>query len=398
MLRGLAGHKEVELAVAWASRVCKTRLGFTADGVQYYVFPEPGRFVRGEGILRKATEQLDYVLGPVRNRQAVAEAVAVVEDYDPGLVHAFGTESSYGLIAPLIRPPLVVWIQGILDVYQHHYFGSMRCLERLRYPMLLWDYHRMAARAEREREIFRGCWHFLGRTRWDAAHQARLQPQGRYYPVQECMRPEFYEAAPWRLDSACGLTIYTTTSGVLLKGTDVLLRAVALLREHYPSIRLRVAGVPERANPVARRLFRLVKELGVCEQVEFLGQLDAAQIVLELQRARVFVLPSFIENSPNSLAEAQLVGTPVVASFVGGVPDMVEDGQTGLVFQAGDSATLARQVARILGNDDLAARLASRSRKVAHERHSPARIADVLLAAYNDILSSARVPNHEPRR
>jgi glycosyltransferase involved in cell wall biosynthesis len=398
LLRELARHKHLEMAVAWASPDCKARRSFTADGVQYYVYPEPGRFVRGGGVLRKATEQLDYLLGPVRNRRAVAEAVAVVDDYGPDLVHAFGTEFSYGLIAPLIRPPLVVWIQGLLDVYRHHYFGTMRCLERLRYPRLLWDHHRMAAKAEREREVFRRCRYFAGRTGWDAAHQARLQPQGHYYPVQECLRPEFYAAAPWRREQTQGLTVYTTTSGTLWKATDVLVRAVDLLRARYPDIRLKVAGVLESRNPVARRLFRLVEEVGLCGRVEFLGQLDSAKIVLELRQARVFVLPSFIENISNSLVEAQLVGTPVVAAFAGGMTDTVTDGETGLFFQAGESTSLAWQISRVLAGDDLAGRLSSRERDVAHTRHSPVRIVDALLETYNDILNSARLPNHEPHR
>jgi glycosyltransferase involved in cell wall biosynthesis len=392
LLRELAGDKRLEMAVAWASRDCNAHRKFMADGVQCYVFPEPGRFVRGGGFLRRATDELDYVVGPIRNRRTVAEAAAVVEDYGPDLVHVFGSEHCYGLLATLIRPPLVVWIQGILDVYQRHYFGSMCCLERLRHPRLLWDHHRMAAKAEREREIFNRCRYFTGRTGWDAAHCARLQPQGRYYPVQECLRPEFYASPPWRREKARGLIVYTTTSGSLLKGTDVLVRAIALLRIPHADIRLRVAGALERRNPVARRLFRLVQELGLSEQVEFLGQLDSAQIVLELKQARVFVLPSFIENISNSLVEAQLVGTPVVAAFAGGMAEMVADGETGLLFQAGDSSTLARQIARVLAADDLATRLSTRAREVAHPRHSPSRIVQDLLKAYADILNSARIP------
>jgi len=389
LLRELAGHKELEVAVAWPHRDFMTRRKFTKDGVHYYLVPDPGWLIRGQGMMRKITNRLEPFLGQHRDWRAVAELVAVVEDYVPDLIHVFGAEHCYGLVAPRVKMPTVIWIQGTLDVYQHHYFGSMGCVERLLNPSLCFNYFRMEAEAMREREIYKACRHFIGRTQWDAAHQARLQPQGQYYPVQDCMRPEFYVAAPWRQDSARRLTIYTTTSGTLLKGTDVLVRAVALLRTRYPDIRLRVAGVLQRKNPVARRLFRLVENLGLSEQIEFLGQLDASQIVQELEQARVFVLPSFIENNPNSLAEAQLVGTPVVAAFVGGVPDMVKDGETGLLFQAGDSATLAWQIKRILQDGALASRLSSREREVAHAWHSPSRIVTALFRAYNDILNSA---------
>jgi glycosyltransferase involved in cell wall biosynthesis len=352
------------------------------------VIPEPGRFARSGGAWLRLGDELSLLVGLDNDRQAVAEAVAAVEEYQPHLVHVFGAEHRYGLVAPLIQPPVVVWIQGTLDVYRHYFFGSMGLRERLRHPRVLWNYYRMVVGAARERKIYRACRYFIGRTGWDAAHQARLQPQGHYYAIQECMRPEFYEAVPWRREAALGSTLYTTTSGSLLKGTDVLVRAVALLRARYPDIRLRVAGVLERRNPVARRLFRLVRTLGLSGHIDFLGQLDSAHIVEELKQARMSVLSSFIENSPNSLAEAQLVGTPVVAAFAGGVQEMVTDGHTGFLYQAGDSSTLARQIARVLEDDDLAVRLASEARRVAQERHSRIRIVDDLIKAYADILKS----------
>jgi glycosyltransferase involved in cell wall biosynthesis len=68
----------------------------------------------------------------------------------------------------------------------------------------------------------------------------------------------------------------------------------------------------------------------------------------------------------------------------------VAEGETGLLFQAGDSATLARQIARILADDDLAVRLSNRAREVAHLRYSPSQIVEDQLKAYDDILNSAK--------
>ena len=389
LLRALSGNAELELAVAWAHRDFVTRKMFTKDGVHYYLVPDPGWLFRGDGLLRKASNRLEPFLGQLRDRRALKELLATVEDYRPNLIHVFGSELPYGLVAPLSSSsPTVVWIQGILDVCRTHFFGGISNIDRWRHPTLMLDYCRMKAEATRERRIYRDCKYFIGRTEWDAAHQSRLQPRGIYYKVDECIRPEFLEARPWQLASACELTVYTTTSAALLKGTDVLIRAIALLRNRFPNIRLRVGGLPRLGNAITKRLFRLVRDLRVSSQVEFLGELDAAQIVLELTKARVFVLPSFIENSPNSLAEAQLVGTPVVASCVGGVPDMVTDRETGLLFQAGDSAVLASRIAQLLTDDSLAVHLSTQGRQVAQVRHSPVRICHDLMATYRDIVGS----------
>ena len=67
----------------------------------------------------------------------------------------------------------------------------------------------------------------------------------------------------------------------------------------------------------------------------------------ELTRSHAFVISSYIENSPNSLAEAMLVGMPCVASFVGGIPSMVDDGRTGLLYPVDDVALLAAQIRQV---------------------------------------------------
>lgn len=96
----------------------------------------------------------------------------------------------------------------------------------------------------------------------------------------------------------------------------------------------------------------------------------------ELQSAHVCVLPSLIENSPNSLAESMLVGTPAISSFVGGTPSMVRDEESLLFFPAGDEAVLAEQIRRIFLDDALACKLSEESKRVAIIRHSVSRVVD----------------------
>ncbi len=102
-----------------------------------------------------------------------------------------------------------------------------------------------------------------------------------------------------------------------------------------------------------------------------------------------FVLPSRIENSANSLCEAQLMGVPVVTGYMGGTASLVEEGRTGLFVPNGDSALLAYALQRIFEDDDLAERLSSESRQVALKRHDAARVRGELIAAYQAILSGA---------
>lgn len=107
----------------------------------------------------------------------------------------------------------------------------------------------------------------------------------------------------------------------------------------------------------------------------------------ELYKAHVFVISSLLENSPNSLCEAQLVGLPCVASYAGGIPSLIEEGQTGLFFPAGDSAVLAERIRQVFMNDHLANTLGSQSRQTALIRHDPESVTRMVVETYETVTS-----------
>ena len=96
----------------------------------------------------------------------------------------------------------------------------------------------------------------------------------------------------------------------------------------------------------ARTWLTLARELGVLEKIEFLGHRDDVSAVLS--QADIFVLPSRSEAFPNAIMEAMAAGLPVVASNVGGIPELVEDGRTGHLVQPGDAAALASSLIGLL--------------------------------------------------
>ena len=134
---------------------------------------------------------------------------------------------------------------------------------------------------------------------------------------------------------------------------------------------------------------KYTKFKGVCNHHD-LGPLGAAEMAEQYRQANVFVCPSSIENSPNSLGEAQLIGCPVVASNVGGVADMVADGLTGLLYRFEETEMLAEAVCRMFGNDALAASLSAGGIRAASERHDGDRNAREMLEIYKSIAESER--------
>jgi glycosyltransferase involved in cell wall biosynthesis len=164
------------------------------------------------------------------------------------------------------------------------------------------------------------------------------------------------------------------------KGAYDLLEAVALLREWQPAVRVELAGDGD-ADAIARR----ARELGISERVLIRGWCSTEERSRLLARAALFVLPSHVEGLPMSLLEAMAAGCPVVATRVGGIPDVVADGANGLLVGHGDPVALAAAIVKVLADPALAERLGRAARQAIARRHSPAAAVERLGNIYSEL-------------
>jgi glycosyltransferase involved in cell wall biosynthesis len=180
--------------------------------------------------------------------------------------------------------------------------------------------------------------------------------------------------APAAAASSGGELVGTLSVLHPVKGLDVFLRAAARLAEGRPELRFGLYGAgPERAA-----LERLAASLGLDGRLEAPGHVPAAEA---LSRLRVFVLSSYMENAPMALLEAMAAGVPVVATTVGGVPE-IATAETAQLVPPGDEAALAGAVARLLDDPVLAREQAAAARRLVEERFGAAANADATLALY----------------
>jgi len=370
----------ISVVTAWPG---VSDLYHSEDGVEYFVVGQPNRFSH------------------LRDRRIDLEKCArIVNEWKPDLVHVHGLERFYGLLAArrLINVPTVISIQGMLTSCAHHYFGDLSCWDILRSHTLsdvirrrglLIEYSLFKGGARREKEIMMGNKFFMGRTLWDRAHLAGLDEEIRYYHVGELLRDD-YRGVCWKLSDCRNNTIIFTNAGSPLRGTETLLAAVRILRKDFPEVRLLIAGRIYKNTGYGRHLMQLITRSGMDSCVEFMGYLDSAAMSRALAEAHVFCIPSYVENSPNSLCEAQMVGIPCVASYTGGIPSLIKERETGLLFPRGDSAVLAQTLRETFLDDELANTLSINARTVASERHDPDTVVGQLLYAYNDILQNTR--------
>jgi L-malate glycosyltransferase len=159
------------------------------------------------------------------------------------------------------------------------------------------------------------------------------------------------------------------------KGHDVLLEAVPLVLRKFPDARFALAGGGPELEPLKAR----AEAAALSHAVTFLGHQEDINACLTAND--IFVLPTRSEAFPNSVLEAMASAMPIVASHVGGIPELVENGHTGMLVPPGDPHSLADRICRLMTNPPFAARLGETARASAHARYS----FDRMVAGFEDV-------------
>ena len=169
-----------------------------------------------------------------------------------------------------------------------------------------------------------------------------------------------------------------------IKDHATLLRAVASVVPAYPALHLVLVG----DGPTRGASEELARELGIVDRVHFAGlrpHLPNLHHAFDLS-----ALTSASEGFPNTVVEAMAAGRPVVATRVGGIPDAVEEGETGLLVPPGDAAALSAALAALLGDPSRRARMGERARAVAESRYSARVAIGALERLYDELTAGVR--------
>jgi glycosyltransferase involved in cell wall biosynthesis len=377
LLDALKSEAHIRLAVATAYPGLPDA-HFTEDGIEYFVIGQPRR------LSHLSFRQRDF------NR-----CKGIVQKWQPSIIHIHGTERFYGLLVKEkdFNIPIIISIQGLLHQLYAYYFGNLSFVNILRGQTLraflrgrgwLFDYLRFRHGAKREKTIISSARNFIGRTDWDRSHVKAINKEGRYFHVDELLRSEFYEKE-WSIDKISRHSIIFTNARSPLRNVETILQAVALLKKDFPSVKLNLAGFIDLSRNYGRLISEQISKFGLDEYVELLGLLNAEEMVEAIASSHIFCIASLMENSPNSLCEAQLIGMPCVASYAGGIPSLVDEGKTGLFFPPGDAAVLAHRIREIFESDKLAINLGTFARKRALQRHNSDAVVQQLCKAYEAV-------------
>lgn len=337
-LRRISPSLQMGVATIWSGGELRR---LEIDGVSYWLLPI------GKKSQEKYNQNLETFWKDIKT------------EFQPDVVHIHGTELPHGLayVRACGNEGVVASIQGILSGCARYYRAGLTLNESRKY-LSFRDFIKKESIAQRQRsfekrsrletELFRSLDHVIGRTEWDHAHLMSLNPEAQYHYCSETLRGEFY-GKKWSYENCEPHTIFASQAAYPLKGLHILLRAMPTILSRFPDTKIYVAGYDivnlpwYRITSYGRYLRSLIRELGLEGRVEFTGPLNAAGMCSRYLKSNLFVSPSAIENSPNSLGEAMVLGMPYLSSYVGGVPDMLRD-KPDAMYQFEDHEVLAKKV------------------------------------------------------
>lgn len=384
----LEGDEDVDLAIAFIS---SSNLQYkTIDNFSYYPIQKTP-----ESIFNKFKKY--YTRKNLLNeREYVNDVSEIISHFRPDVIHIFGFENDMANIIGSTNIPIVIHLQGLMCACANAYWPIDVNDKSFTWPITIretfirngYSYEKayIEARAEREKKLFSRISNVMGRTSWDRAISNIYSPNAIYYHVNEVLRPEFYiNAGIWKYTSTSPIKIVSTISDVTYKGLDVILKTANLLTNYLGlSIEWDVVGVSKNTR-IVKFFERKLKVSGEAIGVKYCGIYTPSELTSLLASSCVYVHPSYIDNSPNSVCEAQMLGVPVIASNVGGVCSLVEHGVTGLLAPANDPYSFASYIKQIHEDKSLAETISSNSVEVSLKRHNKEDILQSLKEAYRTI-------------
>lgn len=323
---------------------------------------------------------------------------------NPDVVHIHGTEWPYGLayMRACGADSVVISIQGLLGVIASCYTDGLtygQILSSITVRDIIGktilgekkDYER---RSGFEIEALQKAKYVIGRTAFDKNYVFSFNPELTYHFCNESLRDEFYERV-WSYDCCTPHTIFLSQANYPIKGLHQILRALPIVQKKYPDVRVRIAGKDitlhkslsdlKTYSGYGKIIYKLICKYHLQDVVNFTGLLTAEEMVNELLSSNMYVCPSSCENSSNSIAEAQLVGVPCLASNRGGNPDMITDDKYGELYDFYDIQGLAEKICNIFESSVRYDN--SHVRSMARSRHDKRVNLETTISIYKSIMN-----------
>lgn len=335
---------------------------------------------------------------PFIHKDMTGEYLKIIREVQPDIIHIHGSENDFHNIVSKTNVPVVLSIQGNITVYAYKYLsgfhGSFLAMPQkpLSVKSLILGrgsfkkgFNWMKRLAYVEQKNLKDVKFVIGRTDWDYRITRVLSPKSKYYVCNEILRSSFY-MEKWQNTFFTGkIKIHTTNGDNYYKGFEDICYALSLLNSLGYDIEWTVAGISESStiNKIAKKY---LKKNYPTKGLRLLGSLDELRLCEILKSTNLYVMPSHIENSPNNLCEAMIMGVPCIATHAGGTTSILKDHKEGLIIQDGDPWAMAGAIIEMISNPQQSIRYGENARITALERHNRDSIVKSLLEIYRHII------------
>ena len=344
---------EYELAIAYPTKDTTVKESTIRNNIKCYPF----------------YEDLDHP--ELYDDRIEAPAKRIIDKEKPDIVHIYGTEFPHAL--SFVRAfndskHTIITIQGVCSRIAKDYMAllpkkvinSVTFRDIIRRDTLKMQMRKFEIRGFNETCAIEESGNVIGRTFFDKRAVCRINGRVNYFKVNETMRKSFYEGR-WKNENAFPHSIFIGQGDYPIKGLHFLLEAAGELLSDYPDLTIRIAGnsiirhdtfKDKLKTPAYGKYLReLISRYGLEDHIKVLGTISEKEIKDEYLKAALFVCASYVENSPNTLAEAMLLGTPVVTSDAGGITDMISYNE-GFIFRRGDVLELKEAINMVFRMED----------------------------------------------
>ncbi|NLC79493.1 MAG: glycosyltransferase family 4 protein [Ruminococcaceae bacterium] len=339
------------------------------------------------------------------------EKVLSEKDYD--IIHVFGTEllHTHEMASLMDKQKTVISIQGLIYAYADLFFTGIPHNYIKKSPVKTLinrihtaDFLRLGQEGfykvgESEKQFIKSAKYIIGRTEWDRACIEKLNPEVTYYNCFEILRDEFYAKDRWNEERCEKHSVFISQGDYPIKGLHLALKAFSDLKKIYPDLKVYLAGEKHvsHTSPLKRAVSgylyeyngyieKLIRKYDLADNIVHLGKLSAEQMKQQYLNANVYVLPSLIENSSNSLGEAMMLGVPCVASNVGGMSDMLVDKSEGYLYPLNETYMLEHYIKKVF-DGKMPKEMLDRAAAHAARTHNRKKNTEQLIKIYNDIAS-----------
>lgn len=335
----------------------------------------------------------------------IQQAVDILKKEKPDIIHIWGTEGSHSLamVEAAKRCALIdrtiISMQGLVSFCYYHYNAYLPANVIYRYTIrdvikgnIASSQRAFRKRGEIEIKAIQNVNHVIGRTEWDRICAKLINPSAKYHHNNETLREEFYTGQIWTIDNCCRHSIFCSQSNYPIKGVHIAIEALSLIVKEFPDAHLYIGGKDYSKLPFyklssyGKYLIELIRKYKLSDNVTFTGYMSAEQMVDRYLKTHVFLSASSIENSPNSLGEAMLLGVPCIASNVGGVSSIFTSEVDGKMYPADEYYILAEYICEVFRDDSLAIKYSQNANKHAIETHDPIENLRKLIEIYSSLL------------